>query len=134
MLLSGLTQALRTERAVRLAVLFGSVARGSERPGSDLDVLVDMSTQEPAAMAGLLLRLTCASAREAHLVVLAQAEAQAPQVLLSAIDDGRVLTDRDGGWVRLCRRRPELGRAAEQSRDRARREASEALAALGGRL
>src|SRR5438270_4891112 len=39
-LLTALRAALRTERNVRLAVLFGSVARGTERAHSDLDVLV----------------------------------------------------------------------------------------------
>ena len=48
-LLLDLRKALRTEREVRLAVLYGSVARGHEDAGSDLDVLVALSNDRVAA-------------------------------------------------------------------------------------
>jgi hypothetical protein len=40
-LLSRLLQTLRTEPTVRLAVLFGSLARGEESADSDIDILID---------------------------------------------------------------------------------------------
>ena len=42
-LLSQLRQMLRTKRGVRLAVLYGSLARGEEDPDSDLDLLVSLA-------------------------------------------------------------------------------------------
>lgn len=43
-LLAKLRQALRTERNVRLAVVYGSVARGEDTPQSDLDVLLSLAS------------------------------------------------------------------------------------------
>lgn len=39
-------QALR-ERGVRHAALFGSTARGSYRPDSDIDIMVELRSEEP---------------------------------------------------------------------------------------
>jgi predicted nucleotidyltransferase len=39
-------QVLRTQPNVRLAVLFGSVSRGDERPDSDVDLLVQFGRDE----------------------------------------------------------------------------------------
>ena len=41
-LISALRAALRTERNVRLALLFGSSARGTDTPQSDVDLLVQL--------------------------------------------------------------------------------------------
>lgn len=46
-LLLGLRKALRTEPKVRLAVLYGSVARGHEDADSDLDLMVVCRTTSP---------------------------------------------------------------------------------------
>jgi hypothetical protein len=43
-LLSGLRRTLRTEHDVRLAVLYGSLARGDEDAGSDLDLRLRRDT------------------------------------------------------------------------------------------
>ena len=48
-LLSTLRRALRTEPNVRLAVLYGSVARGDDTPDSDLDLLVSLAEDRPDA-------------------------------------------------------------------------------------
>src|SRR5918996_2138091 len=49
---------LRTEPSVRLAVLFGSGARGREHPRSDLDLLVELDGPSPARLAALEERLS----------------------------------------------------------------------------
>ena len=47
-LLSELRRALRTERHLRLAVLYGSLARCDGDDGSDLDLLVSSSSDGPS--------------------------------------------------------------------------------------
>src|SRR2546429_9672496 len=42
-LLRALSASLRTEHNVRLAVLYGSAARGDDRPGSDVDLIVALA-------------------------------------------------------------------------------------------
>ena len=48
-LVADLRRALRTEPNVRLAVLYGSLARGDEDAGSDLDLLVSLAEDRPLA-------------------------------------------------------------------------------------
>jgi predicted nucleotidyltransferase len=55
-LLSGLRHALRTEHGVRLAVLYGSLARGGVEASSDLDLLVSLEGDRPS-LAKLAVRL-----------------------------------------------------------------------------
>src|SRR5580700_10492016 len=45
--ISTVTEALRTERNVRMAVLFGSTARGHVGEDSDVDVLVSLAEERP---------------------------------------------------------------------------------------
>jgi hypothetical protein len=54
-LLSALRRALRTEQRVRLAVLYGSIARGDEDEDSDLDLLVSLAEAEPLSLS----RVSC---------------------------------------------------------------------------
>lgn len=126
-LLTALQGALRTERAVRLAVLLGSVARGSERPDPDIDLLVDMTTPSAERAAALELRLTAAIGREVSVVLLSQALREAPALVLSALREGRVLVDRDERWRWLNSRRGRLERDADRRRARQKKEASQAL-------
>lgn len=115
-LLHSLVAELRTLPDVRLAVLFGSTARGDDGAGSDLDVLVRFS--EPSSLRGrtrLADRLQAAAQRDVQLVSLDDAS---PLVLRDVLRDGRVLVDRDGDWPRLRRRARaiEAAAAAEQAR------------------
>ena len=121
-LLSSLIEALRTQPNVRLAVLYGSVARGEGRPESDLDVLVRLRNDSYLTRAELRDRLRKASERGVQLVSLEQAEA-APLLLGDVLRDGRVLIDRDGDWPRLMRRRREIARRAREEDERLEREA-----------
>jgi predicted nucleotidyltransferase len=107
-LLSELRRTLRTEHEVRLAVLYGSLARGDEDARSDLDLLVSFADGRPVAASRLAIRLQSLSGRWVDMADLERVEAQAPLLLDRVLDEGRVLIDRDGEWDRLCKHRPAL--------------------------
>jgi predicted nucleotidyltransferase len=96
-LLSALTRALRTERDVRLAVLFGSSAVGEDGVDSDVDVLVSHRRTGPLSLAGLASRLGRALGKRAHVVSLEQARTS-PSLLADIVKEGRPLLDRDCLW------------------------------------
>jgi predicted nucleotidyltransferase len=104
-LLSALRQALRTEHRVRLAVLYGSLARGDGDAGSDLDLLVSFADDRLSAGYELATRLKRVTARRVDVARLERVEAKAPLLLDRVLDEGRVLIDRDGQWGRLRERR-----------------------------
>jgi predicted nucleotidyltransferase len=101
MLLSDLRCALRTQQGVRLAVLYGS----DEDAGSDLDLLVSFADDRPLAGAKLAVRLEHLSDRRVDVANLERVETRAPLLLDRALDEGRVLVDRDGQWRSLRERR-----------------------------
>lgn len=113
-LLERALQVLRTRPGVRLAVLFGSVARGDAGATSDVDVLVRMrgGWRERAETA---LTLEHALGRRVQLVDLDLAP---PLLLAHVLRDGRVLADRDGDWARLKRRSRSIARAAHADDER----------------
>jgi predicted nucleotidyltransferase len=128
-LLSRLLEALRTRPNARLAVVFGSVAGGTEQAESDLDVLVRLRIDDHRARAELVDGLQEASGRRVQLVSFEQAQ-EAPLLLADVLRDGRVLVDRDGDWSRLRRRERQIvGRAREED-ERLQRAAWEAPHAL----
>lgn len=107
-----LREELRKEPSVRLAVLFGSSARGHEHRRSDIDLLVELDTPSRDRLAGLEERLSSAAGREVQLVSARDAQAS-PGLLADALRDGRVVVDRDGLWAHLKRRESSIRRAAE---------------------
>ena len=121
-LLSSLVEALRTQPNVRLAVLYGSIARGEGRPDSDLDVLVRLRNDSYLTRAELRDRMRETSERGVQLVSLEQAEA-APLLLEDVLRDGRVLIDRDRDWPRLKRRKREIAGRARDEDERLERDA-----------
>lgn len=121
-LLGELVQALRTQANVRLAVLFGSVARGNESPDSDLDVLVRLRRDDYRARASVLDRLEAASGRRVQLVSLEQARG-APLLLADVLRDGRVLVDREHDWARLRGQAAAIERRAFEEGERMERDA-----------
>jgi predicted nucleotidyltransferase len=123
-LLHGLTRTLRTERNVRLAVLFGSSARGDDRSNSDIDLLVELCNRAPGAASALAARLECALSRHVDVAELEAIERDAPLLLLYALDEGRALIDRGGRWPALLARRGDVARAARRA-ERAERRAVE---------
>src|SRR5437763_11253346 len=120
-LLSALRAALRTEHNVRFALLFGSAARGTDTPESDVDVLVALREPSLERVVELGAKLTAATGRGVDVVRLEDAQAE-PSLLADVVADGRVLVDRGGLWSRLRGREPALrreGRRADARRARA---------------
>lgn len=126
-LLSALRQALRTEHGVRLAVLYGSLARGDADEGSDLDLLVSFADDHVSAGYELATRLQRVSARRVDVARLERVEAQAPLLIHRILDEGRVLIDRDGQWDRLCERRSVIAARARRAHNRHMADAASAI-------
>lgn len=104
-LIAELRRSLRTERPVKLAVLYGSMARGDDDAGSDLDLLVAFADDRPANAFELAMRLERVADRRVDIAHLERVEAAAPLLLDRVLDEGRVLVDRNDGWLRLRERR-----------------------------
>lgn len=115
-LLASLRLALRTEANVRFALLFGSTARGDDRPRSDLDLLVGMADSSLDRVTGLSAKLEDRTGRRVDIVPIESTES-APGLLADALGEGRVLVDRDDRWGELAGRKERLRR-----HDRRRRE------------
>jgi predicted nucleotidyltransferase len=128
-LLQSLLGVLRTEPNIRLAVLFGSLARGEGGAESDLDLLVDFQRPERLSAADLSLKLTERLGRRVQIVSLEQAEG-APVLLRDILRQGRVLVDRAGDWSRISRRAPTVDRLADREEERLERSAWQTLDAL----
>ncbi len=121
--LSRLRRALRTEPNVRLAVLYGSVARGDDTTDSDLDLLVSLTEDRPDSAVKLAVRLERVVGREVDVARLNRVNNDAPLLLLRAIDEGRVVIDRDREWVGLQARRSDVARRASRAHEARRRRA-----------
>jgi predicted nucleotidyltransferase len=118
---SALGRALRTDHNVRFALLFGSVARGTDAPGSDVDVLVALRDPSLDRIVELGAKLSEAAGRRVDVVRLEDAEAE-PSFLADVVADGRVLVEREGLWSRLRDREVSLrreGRTTDARRVRA---------------
>ncbi len=129
-LLAELRQALRTERGIRLAVLYGSLARGDEDPESDLDLLIEAVDGKPSPSSRLTARLAPLVDREVDVADLARIESVAPLLLDRALAEGRVLVDRDGRWPQLRERRRAIHARAERAHRRQMSAATEAISEL----
>jgi predicted nucleotidyltransferase len=101
-LVADLHRALRTEHDVRLAVLYGSLARGDEDADSDLDLLISFADDRPSAGLELAVRLQHVVGRPVDIAHLERVEANAPLLLDRVLNEGHVLVDRDGQWRPLC--------------------------------
>ena len=113
-LLQALVAELRTLPDVRLAVLFGSMARGDEHDRSDLDILVRFADPTLRARGRLLARVEHAVPRQVQLVALEDASAL---LLADVLRHGRVLVDRDGDWQRLNEKAAKIHADAETARE-----------------
>jgi predicted nucleotidyltransferase len=129
-LLSELKHALRTERDVRLAVLYGSMARGDADAGSDLDLLVALADDDPLATARLATRLGQVVDRDVDVARLDRIEVSTPLLLARVLDEGRVIVDRDGLWASIHHRRRAIRARAQRSYRRQMEEAAQAIAEL----
>lgn len=127
--LSRIRRALRTEPGVSMAVVFGSVARGDDQVGSDVDLLVAL--REP----GLRHRVALAQRLRKHtgfaLEVVALEDAlRRPSLMVEILRDGRVLVDRDGRWPELRAQMKHTETQARHDRKALARHAREAAAAF----
>ena len=125
-LLQTLREALRTEPNVKLAVLFGSTARGDAGPRSDVDLLVAWKDWSRARPGALLAKLEDATGREVDLIRWEQAK-KSPLLMDQVLSEGRVIVDRGYVWSRLL---AEQDRIIARGRRHERRRAREAEAAL----
>ncbi len=110
-LLRTLRASFRTEPNVRLAVLFGSTAVGTDDERSDVDVLVALHDPSVSRLAQLTERLSRGTGRELQLIRISEAETS-PVLMSDVIDQGRVLVDRDDLWSALKERAPRWRRRA----------------------
>jgi len=122
-MLADLRRALRTEPNVRLAVLYGSLARGDEDADSDLDLLVSFADDRPDAAVKLAVRLERTLGRDVDVARLNRVKDSAPLLLLQALDEGRVVLDRDVQWEQLHAQRANIARRARRSHAARRRRA-----------
>lgn len=129
-LIAGLRATLRTEPNVRAAILFGSVARGTETEASDLDLLVELRRESLSELSALTGRLEERVGREVQVVRLSEVRDR-PTFLSTVLREGRVIVDRDGSWGAISRRRRRIERQARASRDEASEAARRALTSLG---
>jgi predicted nucleotidyltransferase len=93
--LNALRRVIESEPRVAYAVLFGSAARGSTQPHSDIDIAVGLS--DPAAFdmlatGDLAVRLEAAAGRPVDLVLLNDAP---PALAYRVFRDGQPLCVRD---------------------------------------
>jgi predicted nucleotidyltransferase len=130
--LRDLRRALRTEPNVDFAVLFGSVARGEEHEGSDIDILVRLREDNSLRAADLSSRLSRVAGRNVDVIRLSHANAK-PTLLLDAVERGRVLVDRSGKFALLRRRRPALRQKAKRYREEMHNRARQALSTINQR-
>ena len=98
---------------MRLAVLFGSLAKGEGADSSDVDLLVSLRDDSAAAVAGLSGRLNERLGREVQIVRLADGQ-RSPALMLDVLSHGRVLVDRDDRWLRLLASERQWRRLAAQ--------------------
>ncbi len=124
-LIAKLREALRTEHNVRFAILFGSAARGDDAERSDVDVIADLRDSSLDPVLDLSLKLEDAVGRSVDVVRLEDAEDD-PTFLAMALEDARVLVDRNEAWLRL------QGEAADLRRRGRRRDARRKREALAG--
>lgn len=121
-LIAKLREALRTEHNVRFAMLFGSTARGEDTEDSDVDVIADLPDGDFMATIHLAVKLEGATGCSVDVVRLKDAEDD-PTFLAMAIEDGRVLVDRESRWPELLRREPDLRRRGRRRDLRRKRRA-----------
>ncbi len=94
-MLDELRRALETDGDVAYALVFGSAARGTLRPGSDVDVALELRPGAPRdvqALGRLAARLESAAGRSIDLLLMD--EAPSP-VAYRVFRDGRILIERD---------------------------------------
>jgi predicted nucleotidyltransferase len=127
--LAVLRDRLASEFDVRLAVLYGSRARGDERPDSDVDLLVVIKGDSVWRRMELERILEAELGLPVQIVALDSIH-KAPIFLADAIEDGRVLLDREGSWPEILADYPSIAQAADVADAALRKRAQAAIAEL----
>jgi predicted nucleotidyltransferase len=121
-LIAGLREALRTEQNVRFAFLFGSASRGEDTERSDVDVIADLRDPSYDRVWDLAIDLEDVLGRSVDVIRLEDAE-EDPTFLAIALEDARMLVDREGAWPTLMQRRPALQRRGRKRDAKRKRDA-----------
>lgn len=121
-LIAKLREALRTQHNVRFAMLFGSTARGEDTERSDVDMIADLRDPSFDRVLDLTVKLEGTIWKSVDVVRLEDAEDD-PTFLAMALEDGRVLVDREGMWPRLRRREAALRRRGHKADEERKRQA-----------
>lgn len=132
-LVAELRSALRAEPRVRLAILFGSMARGDDSDASDIDLLVEFASEVPLDRLRLSTRLQERVRRSVDIASLSQTERNDPFFLLQIVDEGRVIVDRDSRWIDVSGQRAALYKRAMRSHAQQIAQAAAAIRDLTGR-
>lgn len=111
-LIEQLRRTLRTEPNVRLAAIFGSVARGQERPDSDLDLLVAVRHYSHEGHWRLAEKVERISGRKVDIIYLDNPKDN-PLFFNQVLADARLIIDRDGRWDYLMSQQEELSSLAD---------------------
>lgn len=130
--LSLLRRALRTEPGVSMAVVFGSIARGDDHVGSDVDLLVALREPGLGSRVALTERLRERTGLALEVVALEDVMRR-PSLMVEVLRDGRVLVDRDGRWPELLAQGERVGARARRDRKLLAERAREATAAFAAR-
>ena len=94
---AALRSALENDPRITYALIFGSVARGTEHAGSDVDVAIGLRPGPPLApleVGAIVSALESATRRNVDLVLLDEAP---PGLAYRIFRDGRVVFERDPG-------------------------------------
>jgi predicted nucleotidyltransferase len=95
-ILAAIRSALRTEPSLRTVVLFGSVARGTDRPDSDIDLAVAPAPARAVAQR-VSAKVSAAAGRDVDLVDWGAARRSA-DLAPRLLREGRPLRDTDREW------------------------------------
>lgn len=125
-LVAALRSALRTEPNVRFALLFGSAARGTDGPQSDVDILVELRDSGLDEVLDLEIKLTETLGRPVDLTLLDDAESE-PSLLADTLREGRVLVDRVERRSELEGREEALRASGREQEARRKRDALAAV-------
>ena len=88
---------IRNRPELRMAILFGSTARGTDRPGSDVDLGIVLDPYSPEVRFDIEAQLGRAARRPVHVILLDEAP---PLLRFEITRDGALLFEREKGlWT-----------------------------------
>jgi len=94
-------------------MLFGSVAKGTDTLSSDVDLILDLDTEDQMVIRRLRRRLSEKLGWRVDVFLLSDLEAE-PESLVSILAAARPVVDRSGVWSRLSQQRRLLLQRAQR--------------------